>query len=434
MNSTYFLRGILLLAHLFHDRASAAYRTQEYGEIAEIGRVDSIESVHAPLLMKSVQEPSSHRKGRLSSIHQKIKGLRTSSQENGPIEVDKELRVWLDKIYKPDGGIELFLISGRAGTPFRRIQRPESFKVYATEIEPVRKLIEQFKADPESPYMRNLVHDVMWEIFTMTGKNDEELAKIATCAKALADVTNAKQSDINKLTEFEKVNRESFTFHLKPWTAHRKSVNKKASLLLHYLAQMLSGGLPSIPWEINWNIIRGIKGPKTRSAENDPVKVAKELKVWLDSIYNPEGGIELFLITGQAGNPLKRIQPPKSFTAHATAIEPVRKLMEQFTADPKDESIQNLVHDVMWEIFRMSGKNDEELAKIATCAKALADVSKAGQSDINKLAEFEQANRHHLTTHFQFISPWTSYLCPPVNRQVWNLLRSLEIMLTGGYH
>ncbi|OAV97382.1 hypothetical protein PTTG_26037 [Puccinia triticina 1-1 BBBD Race 1] len=265
MNSTYLLRGILLLAHLLHDRASAAYRGREVEEEMS----NSIELSHAPLIKQSVPESSGqlaaltmfpvgqspymfslwsislfkgknhlakeywHFSERNPKVHQsKISGEyrvstweltktlapgQTSSPQK-PVGVDKELRKWLDDIYNYAAGASGFL-SGRC-------KEPQSFRAYAETIDPVRKLMKQLKKDPRSPHMAGLLTEVLEQIFVLSGKNDAERVVIAACAKALADVTQALQ------LKAESINIEK-------WHEYMKNPDNSQVVLFLYHLQIM---------------------------------------------------------------------------------------------------------------------------------------------------------------------------------------------------
>ncbi|WAR60727.1 hypothetical protein PtB15_9B666 [Puccinia triticina] len=257
MNSTYLLRGILLLAHLLHDRASAAYRGREVEEEMS----NSIELSHAPLIKQSVPESSgqrqeSSRKGILAFF--RAKPSQTSSPQK-PVGVDKELRKWLDDIYNYAAGASGFL-SGRC-------KEPQSFRAYAETIDPVRKLMKQLKKDPRSLHMAGLLTEVLEQIFVLSGKNDAERVVIAACAKALADVTQALQLKAESIN-IEKWHEDRDPAVLELYQSH-------SVLSLHS-----RGALSS-----------------TRETEHSPVKVSDTLQadLWTGSPGPPPSAPELSL-------------------------------------------------------------------------------------------------------------------------------------------
>ncbi|KAH9460233.1 hypothetical protein Pst134EB_008418 [Puccinia striiformis f. sp. tritici] len=89
-----------------------------------------------------------------------------------------------------------------------------SFKAYSDEVTCVGELIKQFNKDMNerpgdylSDEMKELIKEVMNQMSSvLQGSNNEELSKIAACAKALADITAAKRPASYQMTTLEKTN------------------------------------------------------------------------------------------------------------------------------------------------------------------------------------------------------------------------------------
>ncbi|KAH9441902.1 hypothetical protein Pst134EA_032099 [Puccinia striiformis f. sp. tritici] len=166
--------------------------------------------------MESSSKTSSS-KGIFSSIKRKYKGL-TSSTTNP--KSDAQLQSWLtrfvpemfgNKTDKSDSedhveATRMFLIDLNLG------EEAPSFKAYSDEVTCVGELIKQFNKDMNerpgdylSDEMKELIKEVMNQMSSvLQGSNNEELSKIAACAKALADITAAKRPASYQMTTLEK--------------------------------------------------------------------------------------------------------------------------------------------------------------------------------------------------------------------------------------
>ncbi|WAR53393.1 hypothetical protein PtB15_2B824 [Puccinia triticina] len=213
MNSIGFLCYLLLLAHLQH-RASAGYGLEkELGKIAIKG--DSSEPRHVHLIDKSFdsKESSSQLEGIIPKLRRAIKNpmaYNTRKLELLEPLLDKELeasletRYWLAVIYNPIH-TRSFL------TRELVLDAPKSFK----NLESVDALMDCFNTDIQkrpdrarSDYISDKLSDVVWQMFRLRGKDDDELGKIATCAKAIAQVIHAKEHDANLISKLERTSRE----------------------------------------------------------------------------------------------------------------------------------------------------------------------------------------------------------------------------------
>ncbi|KNF01113.1 hypothetical protein PSTG_05742 [Puccinia striiformis f. sp. tritici PST-78] len=225
MNCNHFLAWLLLLPHFFHHQAFAMF-----GGLGKLVADDSREGLYYPLADESSMESSSKSvfsiltpawifrmaeygrnilyssssKGIFSSIKRKYKGL-TSSTTNP--KSDAQLQSWLDKIYHVEA-TRMFLIDLNLG------EEAPSFKAYSDEVTCVGELIKQFNKDMNerpgdylSDEMKELIKEVMNQMSSvLQGSNNEELSKIAACAKALADITAAKRPASYQMTTLEKTN------------------------------------------------------------------------------------------------------------------------------------------------------------------------------------------------------------------------------------
>ncbi|KAH9470005.1 hypothetical protein Pst134EA_007270 [Puccinia striiformis f. sp. tritici] len=202
MNCNHFLAWLLLLPHFFHHQAFAMF-----GGLGKLVADDSREGLYYPLADESSMESSSKTsssKGIFSSIKRKYKGL-TSSTTNP--KSDAQLQSWLDKIYHVEA-TRMFLIDLNLG------EEAPSFKAYSDEVTCVGELIKQFNKDMNerpgdylSDEMKELIKEVMNQMSSvLQGSNNEELSKIAACAKALADITAAKRPASYQMTTLEKTN------------------------------------------------------------------------------------------------------------------------------------------------------------------------------------------------------------------------------------
>ncbi|KAI7963750.1 hypothetical protein MJO29_004177 [Puccinia striiformis f. sp. tritici] len=239
MNCNHFLAWLLLLPHFFHHQAFAMF-----GGLGKLVADDSREGLYYPLADESSMESSSKSvfsiltpawifrmaeygrnilyssssKGIFSSIKRKYKGL-TSSTTNP--KSDAQLQSWLDKISEMFGNktdksdsedhveaTRMFLIDLNLG------EEAPSFKAYSDEVTCVGELIKQFNKDMNerpgdylSDEMKELIKEVMNQMSSvLQGSNNEELSKIAACAKALADITAAKRPASYQMTTLEKTN------------------------------------------------------------------------------------------------------------------------------------------------------------------------------------------------------------------------------------
>ncbi|WAQ82542.1 hypothetical protein PtA15_2A859 [Puccinia triticina] len=194
MNSIGFLCYLLLLAHLQH-RASAGYGLEkELGKIAIKG--DSSEPRHVHLIDKSFdsKESSSQLEGIIPKLRRAIKNpmaYNTRKLELLEPLLDKELeasletRYWLAVIYNPIHTRSF--LTGTFGDVCDIQKRPDRAR---------------------SDYISDKLSDVVWQMFRLRGKDDDELGKIATCAKAIAQVIHAKEHDANLISKLERTSRE----------------------------------------------------------------------------------------------------------------------------------------------------------------------------------------------------------------------------------
>ncbi|WAQ88448.1 hypothetical protein PtA15_9A575 [Puccinia triticina] len=175
MNGINFLRCLPLLAHVFHDWASA-----KPGMLAKFEK----------MVIKGDSSASQchESEGFLSMLTQKKK-----DQE------EELLKTWLERIYDPDYA-QLFLVGDFAALDFS--EPPELFRKCAKHhmMEPIRKMIKQFNIDKITAADRIKTYELCELIdaaITRRGsfflsQDNFGLAMLAICTKALAEVANAK--------------------------------------------------------------------------------------------------------------------------------------------------------------------------------------------------------------------------------------------------
>ncbi|KAA1091203.1 hypothetical protein PGT21_028406 [Puccinia graminis f. sp. tritici] len=196
---------LLLLSYSFHHHAIA-----KLGNLGKLLKGDSGQRRYSPLRDETLEESSSQEtksssgKGFLSTILPKFKGKSKAVSSTRNPQPDPELERWVNMIYQTQG-TNAFLMNLKLDP-----KPPESFEALSKEIKSVNRLIKQFENDMKkrpnrllSGSMRELIEQVMGQLSLLKGTNDEELSKIAICAKALADITAAKQPTTYQITELE---------------------------------------------------------------------------------------------------------------------------------------------------------------------------------------------------------------------------------------
>ncbi|OAV91397.1 hypothetical protein PTTG_12320 [Puccinia triticina 1-1 BBBD Race 1] len=178
MNAIYYLCCILLLAHL-HDRAFGMKKFTG----GEITKGDFSEAFQRPLLESQLQTPEEkprRAKGILGNLFKgKQKGQTSSEKPIVHEETEERLMArWVGTIYLPSY-CKMFLGGTVPGN-----HPPVSFTELARNIEPVREL-QRKRQSADSGTMATLANDVVNHMIELKGENNDELAQIATCAKAL---------------------------------------------------------------------------------------------------------------------------------------------------------------------------------------------------------------------------------------------------------